>query len=513
MFRGYTGQEEQAQAEFGRTLAGIGSQLLFETIQKKESEEYSNAIGRFIDEMDDYYQWQRENADKPDEFTNELDRRRESMQTNILKDVRTPGAKAKITNKFTMDFARMKAGADEDAYRQAKTNKQVAFDINLNKITDIPADKVLSGEDVQQLIDSVIHLVDENYGDVDRLMTPEQQELTENNAYQSILSTYILQNARSPEDIDKANDIAREFELDPVFNAAEIDDLKAEYNQRLRRQQADLKALQDAKEDELLVGILNNEIGDENAIKSALSNGEIDASAARRLINDLKIGVKTDDLAYSKINDAIYDYGSGRIDRESLDKVFKENRSKIGKDDKASLNKKISSERDKYLDDQTRTGHKIISNILFSSFGGDIFDNVTGEVNWGKLISGGKATAEEIAAYRKGTIIFNAWFDDLVAKDKTPREEDIIYRALKIGNQVKREVSAGTISPTLSEMKGKEGTPAIVDPSQKPIGVYNDKNSVILNEYGFEWLIRWTGSRDPNVLRKFASEHNMVIPK
>ena len=505
----YTGQEEMAKAEFGRTLFSLGSSLLSETIQKKEAEEYSTAIGKFIEEAEDYTKWQRENADKPDLFVGEIDNRRDKILTSILNDVRTPGARARITDKFNRDFAVMRAGAEETAYNQARTNEQVSFENTYNKIIDIPADKDLSQNETQNLIDQLIHLTDSHA----RGKSPQEVqglEQLEKQGFEQIVSTHILQNATSIEDIDKANEIAHEFGLDSIFNAGEIDDLKVEYNRRIRNKQADIKALQDAKENELLTGILNGEIDNRNIITSALWNNQIDAAAARRLINDLDSGVETDDAANMEIEDAILDFGSGRKDREELDEIFKNNRNKISKDDKSSLMKKLSSEGDKYLDNQTRTGHKIISNILFSSMGASVFDEVTGEVNWGQLISSGKATAEEIAAYRKGSMLFNAWLDKQLEK-KIPQEEDVIYQALKIGNQIKKEVASGKIMPTLKS--GKAGTPAIVDPSQKPIGTYDDDENIVLNEYGFEWLITWTGSRDPNVLRKFASDHNMVIPE
>ena len=444
----YSGLEEQAKAQLGSTIADIGSMLFNETLRNKESEEYSTAIGKFIDEASDYNKWQKENADKPDMFVSEIDNRREAMLTRILRDVRTPGAKARITNEFNRDFASIRVSAEESAYRQSRTNEQVSFENSFNQIIDIPADLDMTETETQNLVDRLIKLTD-NHSQGKSPEEIQELEQLEKKGYEQIVSTHILQTATSIEDIDKANETAHKFGLESIFSDDEIDSMKAEYNQRLRREQADLASQRAENENELLFGIVNEEIIDSTKIKKALANGEIDASAYRRLIKDLGDS-ETNDAAYMEIEDAILDFGSGRKERSEVDELFNKNRGRISKEDKSQLMKKLSSERDKYLDNQTRTGHKIISNVLFGGISGELKDDITGEVNWAQLIAGGKATAEEIAAYRRGSILFNAWLDK---QDKTPREEDVIFQALKIGNQVKQEVALGNISATLKEMQ------------------------------------------------------------
>jgi len=262
---------------------------------------------------------------------------------------------------------------------------------------------------------------------------------------------------------DDAEILLHDADMRDVFNQAMtmplengIDHIKSAKNLTVNEQQSlvdDLKFKKEkqykAKESELLFKIVNEEITDKTEIDKALAMGEIDASAYRRLIRDLGDS-DTNDAAYMEIEDAILDFGSGRKERSEVDELFNKNRGKISKEDKSQLMKKLSSERDKYLDNQTRTGHKIISNIIFSSMGGSDYNDVTGEIDFAKLLAKGRATAEEIAAYRRGSILFNAWLDK---QDKTPKEEDIIFQALKIGNQVKQEAVSGNISATLKEMQ------------------------------------------------------------
>ena len=233
-----------------------------------------------------------------------------------------------------------------------------------------------------------------------------------------------------------------------------LSDLRERLNIKKNIAEEELKIEQEKNYKDFQTRIWNNELTDISEIRQSYLSDGISETQMNNLEGDLKNpDVETDDAAYMKVEDAILDYGSGRKTRDEVEEIFDKNLMKINKKDKTQLSKKLSSERDKYLDNQTKTGHKIISNILFSSMGSSIYDDVTGEINWAKLISGGKATAEEIAAYRRGTLIFNEWFNKLVDEKKTPKEEDIIFQALKIGNQVKRESATGQISKTLTDMQ------------------------------------------------------------
>lgn len=217
---------------------------------------------------------------------------------------------------------------------------------------------------------------------------------------------------------------------------------------------AELKKQQEKNYKGYMQQIWTDKLSDPDIVRGAWIGGEISKPQLDDLEKEMMNPAdETNSAAYSIVDDAILDYGSGRKTREDVEKVFEENKNKINKDDKLTLSKKLSSERDKFLDNQQRTGHKIISNILFSSIGGSIYDPVTDEIDWGKLIAGGKATAEEIAAYHRGTILFNSWMDSLIDQKKTPSDKDIIFQALQIGNQVQKEISTGKISPTLEGMK------------------------------------------------------------
>lgn len=288
---GYGGELEQAKAGFGRTLSSIGASMMGEIIQRKESEEYSNAITKWIEQTDEYYQWQRDNADKPEEFEAELDRRRESMQAAMLQDVTTPGAKADIINRFTTDFARLKESANEKAAQQSRANQQFVFDINYNKLTE-PPKFAWTKDDAQQKVDSVIELIKENYGKVPELMTQEQADYLEDTAFQQNIGYYALQTAEIEDDlsVDKLNAMAQEeFGLDEkIFDVEEAARLRADYesqrNAETRIAENELKEKQENNYKQFLSKIWDSELTDIGIVRQAYLSGEIDEQQKDKLV-------------------------------------------------------------------------------------------------------------------------------------------------------------------------------------------------------------------------------------
>ena len=99
--------------------------------------------------------------------------------------------------------------------------------------------------------------------------------------------------------------------------------------------------------------------------------------------------------------------------------------------------------------------------------------------------------------------------DAISSSEKPLNDRQKTELALKIFVELEKESQSIFDISEIEYPKGKEGEPAVIPFVAKPIGVYKDKEKIILNDYGFRWMIRATGSRDPEVLREFAKKHNM----
>jgi len=487
--------------------------LLSETIRKKESEEYSNAIGRFISESEEYYAWQRENADKPEEFVSEIDSRKDRMLSNILKDVKTPGARDKIINRFSIDFEQIRAGAAETSFRQSQTNKEQAFDINLTNAIDIPADTLLTESVVQNRIDSVIELIDENYGGVPDLMTPEQQKFIENEAFQSIISQYILQNAQSVDDIGKANQIARGFGVDPVFNANEIVKLRSSFQAQIRAQQRldddELKRIHGENSRQLIADYWDGKLNDPQVVSDALRNNLIDGTTAKYLYNGLTKSNpdKLDFIAYREVKESINDVGLGTKTVDEAYKVLMKNSLKLDKTTGKSLAAEIISEHNKADEEMKREARSLMEELIREK------DPLSGMFKDDKL---------QILATAEAVLTLDKELEKAAEQGKPLERRDILIKAMEVGKMIikrerldeKQPTPEGVITHQISEKQpNRAGQTAYSIPSNVPIGTYNKEGSIILNERGVLWLRDYARKNGMTIeqARNFAKENNWII--